>query len=341
MSCGPGVGELTPASLAARLARMEAAGCTHALVELSADALRQAKFAGIELDAVCGTVIDSARLDLHHTVQNYRDHARRALEYLSAEGIAVLNADDPVSCRWLGSLDAPSLTYGFGDQAQITADIIERGVNETIFVLSAGCESAAIRTTIVGDHHVANCLAAATTAIAGGVDLQTIASGIERLQSLPARMEPVVCGQDFALFVDAAHTACGLRATLRTARQLARGRVICVLGDSLPPARQEAAVIWHILEKLADVAIVSEPPPAAPSLWKSDDDSETKFQVANDRGEAIALAVATAQAGDVVVIAGSRGPAECGFGCDEITEADAARELLYARSQPITLGLVG
>ena len=341
MSCGAGVGELTPSSLAARLARMEAAGCTHALVELSADALRQAKFAGIELDAVCGTVIDAARLDLHHTVQNYRDHARRALEYLSAEGVAVLNADDPVSCRWLGSLDAPSLTYGFGDQAQITADIIERGVGETIFVLSAGCESAAIRTTIVGDHHVANCLAAATTAIAGGVDLQTIAAGIERVQSLPARMEPVVCGQDFTLFVDAAHTACGLRATLRTARQLARKRVICVLGDSLPPARQEAAVIWHILEKLADVAIVSEPPPAAPSLWKTDDDRKTKFQVAGDRGDAIALAIATARAGDVVVIAGSRGPAECGFGSDEITEADAARELLHARSQPITLGLVG
>jgi UDP-N-acetylmuramyl tripeptide synthase len=154
-------------------------------------------------------------------------------------------------------------------------------------------------------------------------------------------MEPVVCGQDFALFVDAARTACGLRATLRTARTLARGRVICVLGDSLPPARQEAAVIWHILHKLADVAIVSEPPPASPSLWKTDDDEESKFQFANDRGEAIALAVATASHGDVVVIVGSRGPAECGFGSDEVAEADVARELLYARSQPISLGLVG
>jgi UDP-N-acetylmuramoyl-L-alanyl-D-glutamate--2,6-diaminopimelate ligase len=340
MTCGPGVGDaMSPSWLAARLARMEAAGCTHALVEMSSDALRQHKFAGVELDSVVGTVVDQARLDLHHTVHNYREHTRRALDYLSAAGVAVLNADDQESCRWLGSLDAPSLTYGFADTAQITADVLERSASETVFLLSAGCESAAVRTTIVGDHHVANCLAAATVAIAGGVDLQTIATGLESVQKLPARMEPVVCGQDFAVYVDAAHTPCGLRTTLRTARQLSRGRVICVLGDSLPPARQEAAVVWHILNKLADVAIVTQTPPASPSLWKSEAADETKFRVADNRGEAIAWAVRLARPGDVVVIAGSRGPTECGFGCEDIAEADAARDLLYAKT-PATFGLV-
>ena len=341
MSRGPGVDRpLSPAALAARLARMDAAGCSHALVEISSEALAQGKLAGIELDTVCATSIDSARLDLHHSTQNYRDAQRRVLDYLSPAGLTVLNADDPVSCRWLSELDGPSLCYGLGEQAQITAEIVERNACETVFVLAAGSDSAAVRTTIVGDAHVSNCLAAATTALAHGIDLQTIASGIEKVTKLPARMERVDCGQDFAVFVDAAETACGLRSSLRTARQLSRGRVICVLGDSLPANRQEARVIQSVVSRLADVAIVTDALAGSNAEWLPNESSPSKLQIATDRGEAIAWAVAMAEQGDVVVIAGSRTPAGFNFGSTEISDADAARELLYALAQP-ALRLVG
>lgn len=341
MSCSAGVGEaLSPSALALRLARMEAAGCTHALVEMSSVALSQHKLAGIELDGVCTTVVDSARLDLHHTAQNYRDHLRRALDYLSDSGVAVLNADDAVSCRWLSDLDAPSLTYGFGEQAQITADILDRNACETVFVLAAGCESAAVRTTIVGDHHVSNCLAAATLALASGVDLSTIAAGLENVQKLPARMERVDCGQDFTVFVDSANTPCSLRAALRTARQLSRGRVICVLGAGSSRTAAEGAAVRSVVRKLADVVIETDALSDGPSERVVRGAAAT-VHVVHDRGEAIARAVAVAEPGDVVVIAGSSGPTECGFGESEVTEAELTRELLYARDQQTTLRLVG
>ncbi|HYO25599.1 MAG TPA: Mur ligase family protein, partial [Lacipirellulaceae bacterium] len=249
---------MSPAALAARLAHMEAAGCTHALVELSSEALCQEKLAGIELDTLVATRVDSARLDLHHTPENYRQANRRALDYLSPAALAVVDSGDAVANRWLATLDAPSLTYGLDDEdAQITADIVTRNACETIFVLAAGCESAAVRTTIVGDAHVSNCLAAAAVALAHGVDLETIAAGLEGVDRLAARMERVDCGQDFALFVDAAQTAPALQATLRSARQLARGRVICVLG-ALPTAPAEATTVRSIVERMADLTIVTD-----------------------------------------------------------------------------------
>jgi UDP-N-acetylmuramoyl-L-alanyl-D-glutamate--2,6-diaminopimelate ligase len=153
-------------------------------------------------------------------------------------------------------------------------------------------------------------------------------------------MERVDCGQDFALFVDAADTACSLRATLRTARQLCNGRVICVLGDSLPRDAGEAAVIRSVVNKLADVAIVTDALTAADAAWLPREANQPNLQVAADRGEAIAWAVAMAGQGDVVVIAGSRTPTEFTFGSAEISDADAARELLYALAQP-ALRLVG
>jgi UDP-N-acetylmuramoyl-L-alanyl-D-glutamate--2,6-diaminopimelate ligase len=152
-------------------------------------------------------------------------------------------------------------------------------------------------------------------------------------------MERIDCGQNFPLFVDAADDACGLRATLRAARQLSRGRVICVLGDSLPANRGEAAVVRSVINKMADLAIVTDALIAADAGWLPQP-STRNVQVAADRGEAIAWAVAMAVPGDVVVIAGSRTPTEFTFGNADVSDADVARELLYALAQP-TLRLVG
>jgi UDP-N-acetylmuramoyl-L-alanyl-D-glutamate--2,6-diaminopimelate ligase len=341
MSRGPGVGgALCPAALAGRLARMEAAGCTQALLEISSEALAQGKLAGLELDTLVATSIDAARLTLHNSVQNYRNAQRRVLDYLSPDGIAVINADDPVSCRWLNEIPGAAITYGMGEQAQITAEIIECNVCETVFVLTAGCDSAAVRTTIAGDEHISNCLAAAATALAHGIDLETIAAGIEAVQKLPARMERIDCGQEFTVFVDAAANACGLRASLRTARRLTRGRVICVLGDSLPTNSQEAVLIRSVVQKLADVAIVTDALTSLDADWLPQTAQTSNIQVAVDRAEAIAFAVAAAGRGDVVVIAGSRGPTEFAFGAAEIADADVVRELLYGLARP-ALRLVG
>jgi UDP-N-acetylmuramoyl-L-alanyl-D-glutamate--2,6-diaminopimelate ligase len=191
-----------------------------------------------------------------------------------------------------------------------------------------------VRTAIVGDHHVRNCLAAAATALAHGIDLQTIAAGIEAIEQLPARMERIDCGQDFALFVDAAANATALRATLRTARRLAQGRVICVLGDSLSCDASEAATVRSVVRKLADLTIVTDALTDFDPDWCSESDDASALQVAAHRGEAIAWAVATAGEGDVVVIAGSRARSQCQFGTTEITDADAVREMLYACAQP-------
>lgn len=344
MTCSEGIDDtITPAALAGRLARMEAADCTHVLLEISSESLALMKLAGLELDTIVTTTVDSARLDLHHTVKNYRDVQRRSLDLLSAEGMAVVNADDAVSCGWLNHVAGPALTYGLGDQAQISGYVVEENACETVFVLNAGIDSAAVRTSIIGRQQVSNALAAATVALAHGVDLQTIARGIEEVRTLPAHMERVMCGQAFPVFVDAASTAGELRSALRTARQLSSGRVICVMGDSIQRTAAEFEAIRSILAKMADVAIVTDAFASVDSAWHAEtmaSASGETMQIAPDRQEAIAWAVAMAGEGDVVVIAGSRVPAGFAFGVTATSDADVARELLYAASGPM-LRLVG
>jgi len=258
MTHSPGMSDTpTAPTFASRLARMVAAGCTHALVEFSSQTLSQARGAGIELDAVCVTNVLQAHLDQHNTVQGYHQTKRRILDYLSPTGVTVFNADDPVSMQWLDGVTGPVLTYGMGGQSEIAAVSIESHADGQTFVLTAGSHSVAVRTTIIGTHHIANCLAAATLSLSYGIDLQTIAAGLEAVVALPARMERVDCGQGFPVFVDAANSPDALRASLRTARQLAEGRVICVWGDSAHGAGSEHLAVSQVLSRLADLAIVT------------------------------------------------------------------------------------
>ena len=223
-------------ALAARLARMEAAGCTHALLEISSQALCQGKLAGVELDTVCGTTIDSARLDLHHTTQELprRPTPRARLPLAGRRGRPQRRRPGELPLAQRRSTPRRSPT-AWATRRRSPPTIVERNACETVFILTAGCESAAVRTTIVGDasrlelpgrrgdgagprrrpaddrrgHRSAS--RSCRPAWSGSTAVRTF-----RCSSTPPQ-RPRRCGR-----------RCGPPGNSR------RGRVICVLGDSLP-----------------------------------------------------------------------------------------------------------
>jgi len=336
MSHSQGVGDSPSCQAwASRLSRMEAAGCSHALVEVSSRSLCQGRLAGIEFDSICVTNVSEAHLDFHNSKENYRNAIRRIFDYLSPTGVTVLNADDPVSLGWLDQVQGPVLTFGLGDQAEITAKIIQQHANEQIFMLSADSESTAVRSSIVGQHHVSNCLAAAAISMSYGIDLQTISAGIEAVDRLPSRMERVDCGQGFPVYVDAAETPDALQASLRTARQLARGRVICVLGNHSSSLSSNDYAIGSVVRRMADLAIVPRSLPGEEDCSEFEKTQAAHIEVVADRSEAIAWAVSMAESGDVVVIAGSQPAPHRTFGefQQQPSDAEMTRELLYARNK--------
>jgi UDP-N-acetylmuramoyl-L-alanyl-D-glutamate--2,6-diaminopimelate ligase len=303
---------LSPPHLARSLAQMSAAGASHAMVEVSSRELSQGLLAGVTLDAACITQIRQGSLDWHSSPENYRRAERRILDHTSPESVAILNADDPGSMRVLAELNQPVLTFGMKQPAEISADIIEQHINEQTFILTAGDDSAAVRSEIIGDHHVANCLAAAAAGLAYGIDVTTIARGLEAIDRLPGRMERILCGQPFAAFVDAAQSPDGLRACLRAARQATAGRVICVFN---PPGIQEAAhraALGRVAGSLADLAIITSSDRREKTPRDVLCDVRRGFakpsaaRLIADRLEAITAALREAREGDTVVIAGSR-----------------------------------
>jgi len=302
--------ELSPPVLARWLGQMAANGLSHAIVEVSSRDLIQSALAGVELDSVCITQVGRDHLDWHGSLENYRQAKRRILDHLRADGVAILNADCQPSMRMLAELDGPALTIGLRQPAEISAEIIEQHVNEQSFVLTAGDDSVGVRTTLVGDHHVYNCLTAAALGLSYGIELTTIARGLEAVEELPGRMQRIVCGQEFSVLVDAANTPDTLRACLKAARNVTSGRLIVVVGANGDVHHEQLPALGRVAGSLADMSVITTTGPCergsrdfTRSIVGGFTDPK-KAHVILDRAHAIAWGLDQASEGDTVVLAG-------------------------------------
>jgi UDP-N-acetylmuramoyl-L-alanyl-D-glutamate--2,6-diaminopimelate ligase len=304
--------ETTPdaAILAKRLADAEAAGCTHVVLEATSVALAQRRLAGIELDAACITNVRRNHLEYHGSVANYRRAKARLFEYLAPDGLVILNADDPACAGYLASLQNPVLTVGQKSLGEVTAILIERVRSEQTFLLTAGNQSAVVRTRIIGDGHLQNCLIAAAIGLAYGIELTTVVRGLESVERIPGRMDRIECGQPFGVFVDAASTPEALAETLRSLRQVTEGRLLCVLGADPDGQRLQRPEFGRVAECGADVVVLTSAEPGCQAhepiiagvLGGCQRPAGVKIRPSRD--EAVAFALAAAKPGDTVLIAG-------------------------------------
>jgi UDP-N-acetylmuramoyl-L-alanyl-D-glutamate--2,6-diaminopimelate ligase len=159
-----------------------------------------------------------------------------------------------------------------------------------------------------GRFNRANALAAILCARELGVDEAAIRAGIASVPSVPGRFEPVDEGQPFSVIVDYAHTPDSLDNVLRAARELTDGRLIVVFGAGGDRDQRKRPNMGRIAASVADRAIVTTDKPRGedPDAIARDilDGSPTRLEVIIDRADAIEAAIAGAEPGDVVVIAG-------------------------------------
>lgn len=301
---------VTPPQLADLLARTKVNGCKHAVVELTAETLAQRFATGVKLDIAVLTNLSDRDTDRFGSASNEREIQLRLLELVKAKGTLVLNADDPRTRRLLDRAERPLLTFGMSPSADVRAEIVERSPSEQMFYLSAGEEMVPVRTKIVGDAHVMNCLAAATVGLLHGVPLTKIARGLESVDAIPGRLDRVECGQEFSLYIDEARNPAALASALRTARQLASGRVWCLLSAPGELDRAGQAEMGTVAERLGhSLVLTSEGAATGDSLELAHRlldgiKQPGKAQVIPDRTKAIAWVLERARPGDVVIVAG-------------------------------------
>jgi UDP-N-acetylmuramoyl-L-alanyl-D-glutamate--2,6-diaminopimelate ligase len=248
---------LNPPLIAEQMAQMAMNDCTHAVIEVSSRDLAKRNFAGVELDVAVLTNMRDEDIDFHGTRQNYKRSQLRILDSLKPTGMAILNLDDPASHFLVESCTSPVLTVGMTQDANVRGQLLERLDSEQTFMVVTGSESVAVRTQIIGDEHIYNCLNAVAVGLSRGIDLQSIAKGLEQGSKLPGRMERIECGQDHGVWIDTAKTPVQLATALRTIKQVVKGKVWCVCSIVNDQSHEHRKRMGEVLDLAADNVVVT------------------------------------------------------------------------------------
>jgi UDP-N-acetylmuramoyl-L-alanyl-D-glutamate--2,6-diaminopimelate ligase len=314
----------------ARLAAFRDSGDKAAAVEVSSHALALHRVDATWFTVGLFTNLSRDHLDLHGTEDAYFAAKARLFEPERC-GVAVINADDERGRQLAAQVTVPVRLFSMRDASDIVLDA--RSATFT-------WHGQRIRLPLGGAFSVANGLAAATAALAYGIDPKTIAEGLSAAAPVPGRFEPVDAGQSFGVIVDYAHTPDGLRVALEAARGVTHGRLMVVFGCGGDRDATKRPLMGEIAQKHADFVVLTSDNPRgeSPAAIISDvvrgfpTGSTGDYVVELDRRAAIAFAFAMAASGDVVVIAGKGHEATQTIGTEvrPFDDRVVARELLGA-----------
>lgn len=307
-----------PAVLMGYIDEMKCEGVNTLVMEVSSHALVQDRVEAVPFRVATLTNITHEHFDYHGTHEAYVEAKWKLFgEHLTASpnGVAVLNLDDPAGADFYGRFQGEALSYGFASESDVRASGVQSDDGGIRFTLESPKGSVSVRSPLAGDYNVSNILAAAASGLAAEIPIEAVATGIENMRGVPGRFERLKTAAPFEIYLDFAHTPDALDRVLASARRLAgRGRLLCVFGaggDRDPSKRgpMGAAVARH-----ADRAIITkdnsrfeDPKRITAMLAEGMDsvaDSQCRYDVILDRGEAIRTILGEAQPGDLVFIAG-------------------------------------
>ncbi len=300
-----------PAALAGWLEQQVRGGHSALIVETGCQSLAQHALTGAAFDLAVITNLRHDGMDWNGTNGNGCRLFERIAQFIKPGGMAILNADDPHSARWLETLEVPALTFGIRQPADVEARLIESDDSGQIFCLSAGDESAIVRTPVIGIQQVHNCLAAAAVGLGRGLPLQQIARALAGAPVLPGRLEPVHCGQEFGVWVDAARRPTQLAAAIQALRGVNKGRLLVAATIQPGQSADQRRRIGEVLQRRADLAVITQShcgliedyEPAHQML--DGFDQPGKGRLIPNRLDAIEWLLAEARPGDAVLLAGT------------------------------------
>jgi len=176
-----------------------------------------------------------------------------------------------------------------------------------------GVEELPLHTPLIAPYNLYNALAATTAALALEVPLEVIRQGLASLSQVPGRFERAPIDADYTVIVDFAHTPDALARVLQAGRMLNPTRLTVLFGcggDRDPTKRPQ---MGRIAAELADRVILTSDNPRTEDphqilqqiLAGVPNDLRGKVALVEaDRRRAIEYALHTAQAGELVLLAG-------------------------------------
>ena len=270
-------------------------GARAVAMEVSSHGLVQGRVTGVRFACALFTNLSHDHLDYHGSMQAYAE-AKARLFQMPGLGAAVVNIDDPAGAEIAARSKVRTITYGFSGKADLRAASPAR--------IESKWGNADVKINAVGRFNVANALGVLGCLLVYGVAFKDAVRLLERLPSVPGRMERVADAP--LVVVDYAHTPDALEKVLTALRPVSDergGRLAVVFGAGGDRDATKRPLMGAVAQRLADRVLVTSDNP------RSEDPLAIIRQIGlgesePDRARAIERAVLASAPEDVVLIAG-------------------------------------
>ncbi len=299
-----------PPALHKALRNLRDAGAEVVIMEVSSHALAQKRVDGVEFDYAVFTNLSQDHFDYHQDMESYFQAKRRLFVDLPQTKTltSVCNADDEYGRRLLEEVN-PKVDYGMtahalrilsahGDAHSVRADILWRG------------KAISLEAPLGGRFNVMNLSACFALVASMGEEPDRIRDALKKARPAPGRFEVVSSPSDeVTVIVDYAHTPDALEKLLLSVRDLKPSRILTVFGCGGDRDPKKRPLMGEVASRLSDKIYVTSDNPRTEDPQKIIQQivagvQSSSLATDSDRRRAIFQAVAEAQAGDFVVIAG-------------------------------------
>ncbi|MEU5807009.1 MULTISPECIES: UDP-N-acetylmuramoyl-L-alanyl-D-glutamate--2,6-diaminopimelate ligase [unclassified Streptomyces] len=303
--------------LQALFAVMRERGVEAVAMEVSSHALVLGRVDGCVFDVAVFNNLSPEHMEFHSDMEDYFQ-AKAQLFTERRARLGVVNVDDEYGRRLAKESAIPVVTFSAaGDPGADwrAEDVVFGHMDSTLTVLGPNGERVSARAPLPGPFNVANTVAAIATLAAAGLDPQTAADGIAAVPGVPGRLERVDAGQPYLAVVDYAHKTDAVESVLRALREVTAGRLHIVLGCGGDRDTTKRGPMGAAAARFADTAVLTSDNPRSEDPLKIlaamfegavsvPAEERGTVLVDADRAAAIAAAVARAEPGDTVLVAG-------------------------------------
>jgi UDP-N-acetylmuramoyl-L-alanyl-D-glutamate--2,6-diaminopimelate ligase len=297
-------------------AKMHAAGTTDVVLEATSQALAQARLDGCRFRVGALTNVTQDHLDYHGTMDGYFDAKAILFERMleRGRGVGVVFIDQEEGVRMRGRCAAPTLGVARGPGvpgADVVPERLELGADGIRATFATPQGAVEIASPLVGEFNLENLALAVGMGVAADLPAEAIARGLSGATGAPGRLERVPNERGVLCVVDYAHTPDALERAIAAVRPYALGQLIVVFGCGGDRDPGKRPIMGEVAARGADLSIVTSDNPRTESAEAIIDmiipgleAGRGRWRRESDRRSAIREAIAAADAGDVVLIAG-------------------------------------
>ena len=312
-----------PAALHRILRQMADGGCSHVVMEVSSQAIKLERTAGIVFDA-------AIFLNLGHDHIGGAEHADFD-EYRACKAalfrqcrLAVGNGDDPNWPAMAAQVlpDVPMVTFGFGENVDVRGGTVEPDPTRPLSTRFTVEGAPPYHIPLPGAFNAADALAAIALSRALGLNDGAVRAGLAHVR-VPGRTQRYPAPAPYSVLIDYAHNGDSFNALLSALKSHDHRKLIVVFGAGGDRPKIRRTDMARAAARWADHAVITADNPRTEPVGDICADiaaamgDDITHEIIPDRQQAIFRALDLAGPGDIVALLGK--------GHEEYIEVDGVR----------------